>query len=75
VPHPSVWLAARQGVTMLARMTGARMNNTLRVVAPMVYAALVVGGYLVNSKMGTTIAVVGAMLLAALYVATTRRSA
>jgi len=50
------------------------MNSTLRVVAPMVYAALVVGGYLINSKMGTTIAVVGAMLLATLYVATARRS-
>ncbi|WP_157537344.1 hypothetical protein [Kitasatospora azatica] len=46
------------------------MNRNLRTAAPMVYAALVVGGFMISSKVGVGISVVGGMLLGALYATT-----
>ncbi|MFB7909119.1 hypothetical protein ACFXPX_17190 [Kitasatospora sp. NPDC059146] len=46
------------------------MNRNLRAAAPMVYAALVVGGFMISSPIGVGVCVVGGMLLGALYVTT-----
>jgi hypothetical protein len=49
------------------------MNRNLRTAAPMVYAALVVGGFMIGSSIGVGICVVGGILLGALYATTNGR--
>lgn len=46
------------------------MNRNIRTAAPMVYAALVVGGFMLSSSIGVGICVVGGILLGALYAVT-----
>ncbi len=46
------------------------MNRNLRTAAPMVYAALVVGGFMIDSSIGVGVCVVGGILLGALYATT-----
>jgi hypothetical protein len=46
------------------------MNRNIRTAAPMVYAALVVGGFMISSSIGVGVCVVGAILLGAVYATT-----
>ncbi|MFC5666100.1 hypothetical protein ACFP3U_24370 [Kitasatospora misakiensis] len=46
------------------------MNRNVRTAAPMVYAALVVGGFMIGDSVGVGVCVVGGMLLGALYATT-----
>lgn len=46
------------------------MNRNLRTAAPMVYAALIVGGFMISSSVGVGVCVVGGILLGALYATT-----
>jgi hypothetical protein len=46
------------------------MNRNIRTAAPMVYAALLVGGFMINSRIGVGVCVVGGILLGALYATT-----
>jgi len=43
------------------------VSRNIRVAAPLVYAAAVVVGFLVNSRLGVIIAVGGAILLVAVF--------
>ena len=46
------------------------MPRNVRAIAPMIYAAAVVAGFLINSRVGVIIAVVGGILLGAVYTMT-----
>ncbi|GAA1941054.1 hypothetical protein [Kitasatospora viridis] len=46
------------------------MNRNIRTAAPMVYAALIVGGFMISSPVGVGVCVVGGIFLAVLYAVT-----
>ena len=50
------------------------MNRNLRTAAPMVFAALVVTGFMISPTMGVGVCVVGGMLLGTLYATTNGRN-
>jgi len=46
------------------------VSRNIRVVAPVIYAAAVVVGFLINGTVGTIVTIGGAMLLALVYTTT-----